>query len=112
MEVKLLQLGYSTGYEWTLTANGAGKAIDGHSFDRKSFGMFGTWGGATVVLEGSWDYEHPEEDANYSTLVDDQSVAISKAANAAGIVLIDPVWIRPKMSNAGASSVTVMLVCK
>ena len=96
--------------EWELTGNGGGEPVRCPQYADKSYAMFGTWGGATVVLQGSWDFDNP---TTWFTLNEsDNTTAISNTANAAGKVLENPIWIRPLMSSAGTTDVKISCVCK
>jgi hypothetical protein len=91
---------------WTLTtADGTGVAVTpyGDYADRTvSFG--GTFGGATVVLEGSLD------GSEYFTLDDPQGNPISKTAPSIEAVLEAVKYIRPRLTVAGAgASINVVL---
>lgn len=98
-------------YQYTLDADGGGDAVKCAHLSDKSYAMTGTWDGATVVLQGSWDYATP---ATWLTLNEsDNSTSISNTANAAGVVLENPIWIRPFMSGKGATtSLLVTLVTR
>ncbi len=58
----------------------------------------GTWGGATVVMQGSND------GSNWFTLDDRAGVAVSLTADGASAVADLPLLIRPYLSVAGAGA--------
>jgi hypothetical protein len=100
-------------HTWILTENGYGKPVKVPHLADKTYAMFGTWGGATVVLEGGFDLTDPAADAGYQTLHEsDNTTAISLTANGIGVVLENPVYIRPKISNVGTTSVKIVLVAR
>jgi hypothetical protein len=73
--------------------------------------MIGTWGGATVTLQGGFDKD--DETALLATLHEtDNATNISNTTDAIGTVLENPIWIRPLMASAGTTSVKVVLVCR
>lgn len=70
----------------------------------KTVQMQGTWGSATVVLQGSID------GTNYITLTDPQGNAISKTDNAMETVMENVRYIKPSTSGGTGSSVNVYLL--
>lgn len=100
-------------YTWVLTANGYGEPVLIAHLADKSYSIFGTWDGATCVLEGGFDLADAEADGGYQTLHEsDNTTAISLTANGAGVVLENPIYIRPKISNVGTTSVKAVLVAR
>ena len=85
-------------YEWILTASENGTPIRITEYPDKSYAMWGTFGG-TVTLQGSWDpVTSPTAiDANsWFTLTEsDNTTAITGTGGKAGVILENPVWMRP-----------------
>jgi len=98
-------------YTWVMDANGSGAAKRIGRFADKSYAMWGTWGGATVKLEGSWHNPNGTPDsASFITMTEsDNTTSISFGVDAKGAVLENPVWIRPTMSNAGTTSIKIVV---
>jgi hypothetical protein len=97
-------------YTWTLGDADTGAAKRVGSFGDKSYAMQGTWDTATIVLQGSWD-PPDQTPATWHTLHEsDNTTAISNTANAIGVILENPVWIRPVSSAGdGAAVLTVVI---
>jgi hypothetical protein len=97
-------------YTWTLGDADTGAAKRVGSFGDKSYAMQGTWDTATIVLQGSWD-PPDQTPATWHTLHEsDNTTAISNTANAIGVILENPVWIRPVSSAGdGAAALTVVI---
>lgn len=101
---------------WTLTTaspNGAYLKQPGAS-DR-SVQVFGTFGGATCILEGSNDprVETDPGNAVWSPLTDNGSTAISFTAAGIEAVNENPLYIRPRLSVVGSgATITVSLLSR
>lgn len=93
-------------YTWTGLATGdTGQPLRGPGFTDASYQVGGTFGGATVVIEGSND------GITYGTLVDPFNVPLSfTAASAPTQVLPICLWIRPRVTGGAAAAITVTAV--
>lgn len=97
--------------EWQLTGVDKGEAVRVPQFADKSYGMWGIWGGGTIILEGSWEKGSNPNDASFIALYEsDNTTAISNTANTGGVVLENPIWIRPRCTVA-VTNVKVVLNC-
>ncbi len=91
-------------YSWTMvTATDTGAPIPFAQWADRSVQFAGTWGGGTVVWEGSND------GTNYITLTDPQANAISKSADAIEQVMEVTLWARPKVTVSVTSVVITLL---
>ena len=72
--------------------------------DCSSVHIFGTFGGATVTLDGTLD------ETNYVTLLDHEGNAISKTAEAVEGLRTGAVSYRPSITGGTGDSVTLVLV--
>ena len=97
-------------HKWIWEAMGnadSGGALDpnggGINFADKTVQMSGTWGSATIVLQGSND------GVTWFTLVDPQGNAISMTSDGLEAVLENPLYIRPKSSGGTGTDVDVTL---
>lgn len=85
---------------------------DGQSYEMpgssdRSVQIVGTFGGATVTIEGSID------GTNWATLTDPQGNAISKTATALEMVSEVTRYIRPNITGGdGTTALTVSLIAK
>lgn len=99
---------------WTFSpgeAGDVGEAVRVPQFSDKSFGIWGTWGGGTMVIQGSWDKASPPAEASWQKLYEsDNTTDIEVTADASGVVLENPIWIRPKCLVA-VTSISVVLNC-
>lgn len=96
---------------WTGLATGDdGQPIDWSAYADRSVQVFGTFGGATVTLQGSND-EGPTP-TNWNTLTDLQGNAI--AFTAAGLEMISEgtLWVRPAVTAGAASGITVQMMLR
>lgn len=85
--------------EWRLLAHYGDKCLH----------VFGTFGGATVILEGS----NEDVPTNAAQLTDPTQTVIALTANGIKQVLENPLWVRPRISGGdGTTSVTARLVCR
>lgn len=94
-------------YTWSALATGdTGAPLQGPGFTDASFQVGGTFGGATVVIEGSND------GITYGTLVDPFNTALSfTAANSPTQVLPIVLWIRPRVSGGAGVVINVNAIC-
>lgn len=92
-------------YTWPALATGdTGQPLQGPGFTDASYQVGGTFGGATVIIEGSND------GTNYITLVDPFNVALSFTAAALAQVLPICLWIRPRISGGSGAAINVIAV--
>lgn len=93
-------------YTWTgLATSDSGLPINGPGFTDVSVQFGGSFGGATVVIEGSND------GTNYITLVDPFNTALSFTAAAFAQVLPIALWMRPRVTGGAAVAINVIAVC-
>jgi hypothetical protein len=101
---------------WTLTtAQGTGEYLKRPGASDRSVQVFGTFGGATCILEGSNDprVETAPGSAVWSPLTDASTTAISFTSAGIEAVNENPLYIRPRLSVAGTgASITISLVSK
>lgn len=87
-----------------------GAPIDWSAHSDKSVQVIGTFGGATVVIQGSNDLENP---TNWTTLTDLLGNALSFTAAGLEQITENTCWIRPVCSGgAGPTSVTVQMLLR
>lgn len=92
-------------YTWTGLATGdTGGPLNGPGFTDASYQIGGTFGGATVVIEGSND------GITYFTLVDPFNVALSFTSAAFAQILPIALWIRPRVSGGAAVAINITAV--
>lgn len=98
-------------YQWVLGESENGEAKRIGEYPDKSYGAWGTFGG-TVTIQGSWDAcTNPDniDASSWLTLRESDNVTTCAfAADACGVILENPVWIRV-ISGAGVSSVKVVI---
>jgi hypothetical protein len=102
---------------WKTDAIAAGEPVRIAPYADKSYGMYaGTagWASSTVILQGSWDVDNspPREDTWVTLTESDNTTGISMTANGAGVVLENPIWIRPNRTAGTGAVVNVVLVGK
>lgn len=91
-------------FTWTLTGTDDGAPINMAQWADRSVQFVGTWGGGTVLFEGSND------GTNYATLTDAQTSAISKTADGLEQVIELTRLARPRASVSVTSVVVSLLV--
>lgn len=92
-------------YTWPAMATGdTGAPLSGPGFTDASYQVGGTFGGATIVIEGSND------GTNYITLTDPFNVALSFTAAALTQVLPICLWIRPRVSGGAGVVINVTAI--
>lgn len=97
------------GFSWTLTtADPTGEHVEQLAWSDRTFTAVGTWGGATITIEGSND------GVNFVPLSDVAGAAdATAAANKAMTVVELTRFIRPKLTTVGSgATVTAMLVAR
>lgn len=91
-------------YVWTsLTENDTAAAVEFPGNGDKTVQVTGTFGGATVVLQGSLD------GSNWATLKDGAGTAISFTSAGLASVLENVAYVRPSASGGTSQSLTVRL---
>ena len=91
-------------WETLTTTNPTGVAAEWCEYDKRCVSITGTFGGATVTLQGSND------DTNYFTLTDQQTVAISKTAAALEQVNELPRFVKPVVTGGdGTTDIDVII---
>ncbi len=105
---RTIESGRTILHRWALTTGdttGDGITIPGASDRTVQF--IGTFGGATVLLEGTLD------GTNWFTLTDGQGNAISFTAAGGEFVAENTLFIRPRLSVAGSgAAITVFLLSR
>lgn len=92
-------------YTWTgLTTSDTGAPLEAPGFTDASYQVTGTFGGATVTIEGSND------GTNYVTLTDPSATAISFTATGLSQILQIVRFIRPKVTGGSGASINVIAV--
>jgi hypothetical protein len=91
---------------WALGNADTGVAIEMTDWSDRSVQVEGTFGAATVVIQGSND------GANFETLRDPQGVALSFTSSGLKQVLETTRFIRPASSGGTATAVTVTMVMR
>jgi len=91
---------------WTLGNADNGQSIPAVRLADKTVQIAGTFGGATITLQGSND------DTNWETLNDADGVAIAKTASFLGLIRENPKSIRAISSGGTGTAVTVTVVAK
>jgi hypothetical protein len=96
---------------WTGLATGDdGEAIDWSAFADKSVQVIGTFGGATVTLQGSND-EGPVP-TNWVALTDLLGNALNFTATGLEQVTENTCWVRPVVTGGAASGITVQMLLR
>jgi hypothetical protein len=91
-------------YSWTLSTGDVGLSIQGPGFADRSFQVTGTFGGASIIIEGSND------GSNYYTLDDPFGNALSISSAALKQVTEVAWYIRPRVSGGSGVAITVTAV--
>lgn len=91
---------------WALATGDDGAPIQYPEFADKTVQVIGTFGGGTVLIEGSND------GTNWSTLTDPSGSSLSFSAAGLKQVLECTQYIRPRQSGGAAVAVTVYLVAR
>jgi hypothetical protein len=96
---------------WVGLATGDdGAPIDWSAFADKSVQVFGTFGGATVTLQGSND-EGPVP-TNWTVLTDMQGNALNFTTAALEQVSENTCWVRPVVTGGAASGITIQMLLR
>lgn len=92
---------------WTPVAGGdICTAVQLPGFADRTVHVKGTFGGATVVLQGSND------NLTFVTLTDPLNNPVSLTAEGLITILQNPLWIRPAVTGGAGAAVTVILASK
>jgi hypothetical protein len=92
---------------WAGLATGDdGAAIGLLGSGERTFVAFGTFGGATVTLEGSLD------EAEWFTLKDPQGANIALTARGMRTVLEAPQYVRPVVTGGSGASITAQVLVR
>ena len=100
------QDGSTMKFQWTITGTNDGAAMPFAQWADRSIQFAGTWGGGTVVWEGSND-----GGTTWATLTDAQAVALSKTADGLEQVIEVTELARPR-ATVGVTSVVVSVVAR
>lgn len=91
---------------WTITGTDDGRPETAPQFPRKSVQVTGTFGGGTILIEGSND-----GGVTYFTLTDPQGNPLSFTSAGGEKIAENTERVRPRAS-VGVTSVVVSLVCE
>jgi len=92
------------GIKWETVGNAdVGQAHEMASWPDRTVHLFGTWGGATIVLQGSND------GTNWQTLRDPGGNNLSFTADGLKAILENPRYIRPSSSGGTGTDVDVII---
>lgn len=93
-------------FQWTITGTNDGAPMPWAQWADRSVQFAGTWGGGTIVWEGSND-----GGTTWVTLTDAQAVALSKTADAMEQIVEITELARPR-ATVGVTSVVVSCVAR
>jgi hypothetical protein len=99
--------------EWDTLANGdVGEAYDSARYSDKTVQVFGTFGGATVTLQGSSDPRVETDLANaiWVTLTDTTETALALTSAGGASILQNYRWIRPSVAGGGGTTAIKVIV--
>jgi hypothetical protein len=116
-EVKLdsINIGNVQVVKWTLGNADTGQPWLRANHQDKFLQINGTFGGATVILQGTNDYNadnpnQPPASATWTTLVyAKDGAAISETSADGGQILDCPLWIRPSSSGGTGTAAVVSI---
>lgn len=92
---------------WSLTtADGTGTQLIAPMYADKSIQVYGTFGGTTVIIEGSND----SGASTFFTLNDPQGNALSLTSATGEQILENTYLVRPRLSGGAGATVTVKLL--
>lgn len=92
---------------WSMTSADTGSPLMLCDYADKTVAVQGgTWGSATLVIEGSND------GTNFTTLTDPQGNSLSKTADFIETIQENPVYIRVSTSGGTNSVIPVRLICR
>ena len=93
-------------YTWALGAGDDGAPVEAVEFADRSVQVSGTFGGASVVIEGSND------SASYGTLTDPQGNDLAIVGAKVEMITEVTRLIRPRVVAGAATAVTVSLIAR
>lgn len=94
-------------FETLTTTNTAGAAIRDNEYADRTVHIKGTFGGTTVVWEGSND------GVTYKTLTDPQGNSISTTAEIIEQVIENTTYSRPRLTGGdGTTDIDVFVICR
>lgn len=102
----VIQGGKGRLYQWALAAGDDGAPVEAVEFADRSVQVAGTFGGSTVVIEGSNDL------SAYGTLTDPQGNALNITAPMVEMVSEVTRMIRPRVQGGSGVNVTVSLLAR
>lgn len=87
-------------------------ALAGHS--DKTVHFFGTFGGATITLEGSSDplAETDPASASWVTLKNAQGLDLSATSDSLEVIIENPIYIRPAISGGSGTDVSIVVCAR
>jgi hypothetical protein len=86
-------------YQWLLTtADHTGEAGNNPGASDRTIQVYGTWGGASLTVEGSND------GTNWATLHDPTGEELVFTTDGIAVILENPLYIRPRLSVVGAGA--------
>lgn len=88
---------------WTLANADTGNAAIMNRFADRTVAVTGTFGGATVTVEGSNDK------VNWFTLNDNAGAALTFTAAGMKLILENPVYVRAKTAGGAGTAVSVII---
>jgi hypothetical protein len=88
---------------WALGNADTGLGVDMHRWADRTVQVVGTFGGATVLIEGSND------NSNWLTLNDSSGAALSFTATGMKVILENPLYVRASSSGGAGSAITVII---
>lgn len=89
----------------TLTESDTALAFELGAFKDKTVQVVGTFGGATVVFQGSND------NSTFAGLTDHSATAISLTAAGLELVAENPRYVRPSASGGTSQDIDIYLLC-
>lgn len=104
--VTVVQGGRARLYQWTLNDGDDGTPVEAVEFADRSVQVGGTFGGATVIVEGSND------STNYNTLTDPQGNDLQVIGPKVEMVTEVTRLIRPRVSGGASVAVVVSLLAR
>lgn len=101
-------------YTWAMSGVSTGVPIPMSDWSDRTMQIFGTWGSATLVWQGSNDDRADPSHASYAssvwvTLTDTTETALSFTANDGAQILQKYQWCRPITTGGTSTAVTATL---
>lgn len=96
--------------KWTLSGAEEGEAVRIPAFIDKHYEFWGTWGGATGTVLGSFDPADPPAADSWVILKRlDTLAAVAETATAAGALFENPIWVKPRTTGGTGSALFFVL---